>query len=443
MVRNVAGGSQLTMRRRLAAAARRLIASRQGGVIVLVALAIPVVVGSVALAGDLGYWYAIKRQTQQQADTAAYAVGRLMRDGGVSDATLRRVALNDAIRNGYPDVAPNTFAMNRPPVGGALAGNAGAVEVVIRRQADSFFARILGITSVTINARAVVSVEAGVACVLALSTSKSRALHISGSTTVTMPTCALATNSTAADAATIGGSATLVAKSISTAGGISVKGHITLDEPTATNATPIKDPYAGLAVPTVGACIASNFRLSGPNDATIGPGTYCGGITMTGSGTLLMNKGTYVLDRGDFTMTGSGRIRCGNCTSSTDGVTVILTAAHGKVGGVSIAGSGDVELAAPGSGPYEGIVFFQDPAATTGNDVKFNGGSTMRVSGGIYMPQASISYTGANSFAAGKGCVSIVGFTVEMIGNSNLDLTDCKAMGTKTIDTLRGLQLRE
>lgn len=422
----------------------RLITDREGGVIIIVTFAIPVIVGCLALASDLGYWYTTKRQTQQQADTAAYGAARLMRDGSVGGVTLRSVALNDAVRNGYPDTEPNTFTVNRPPVSGAYAGNSSAVEVTIQRRAEAFFARIFGITSVTINARAVVSVDSGGdACVLALSTGASRALHISGSTTVDMPTCALATNSAAPDSVTLGGSATLQAKSISTVGGISLKGGFVLDEPSATGTAPIKDPYAGLVVPATGPCTVKNFKLGGPGDVTISPGVYCGGISMSGSGTLFLGKGTYILDGGDFSMSGHGRIRCGNCASPTDGVTVILTSKNGRVGSVSIAGSGDIELSAPGDGPYAGIVFFQDPAAAAGNNAKLNGGSAMRISGGIYLPRADLSYVGGNSFASGKGCVSIVALTVEMIGNSNLQLTDCKAMGTKTIDPMRGISLRE
>ncbi|MCW5745580.1 MAG: hypothetical protein KIT36_05210 [Alphaproteobacteria bacterium] len=422
---------------------RSLIAAERGGVVVLVALAVPTIAGSLALASDLGYWYATKRQTQQQADSAAYGAARLMREGAVSNVTLRSVALKDAVRNGYPDLAANSLTVNRPPTSGTQAGNVNAVEVMIVRQAESFFARIFGIMSVTIHARAVVSAASGEACVLALSTSKSRALNITGSTTIDAPTCALATNSSAADSIVVGGSSSLIAKSLSTVGGISLTGNTTLNEPAVTKAAPITDPYAGLVVPPVGACSATNFKLGGPSDSTINPGVYCGGISMSGSGTLYLNKGTYILNRGDFSMTGSGRIRCGNCTSPTDGVTIILTATSGKVGSVSIAGSGDVELAAPGTGPYEGVVFFQDPAASAGNDAKFNGGSNMKLSGAIYLPSADISYTGSNTFAPGKDCVEIIGLTVEMNGNSGLHLSDCKAMGTKGIELLRGLTLRE
>ena len=108
-------------------------------------------------------------------------------------------------------------------------GNASAVEVIIQRQAPVFFAKALGITFTTVQARAVVSIAATDACVLALSKTASRALNITGSTTIDLPTCTLATNSTASDLVKIGGSASLVAKSISTSGDIAISGNISVE----------------------------------------------------------------------------------------------------------------------------------------------------------------------------------------------------------------------
>ena len=187
-------------------------------------------------------------------------------------------------------------------------------------------------------------------------------------------------------------------------------------------------------------------RLPGRATSQSTRGVDRGGISISGSGTLSLKKGTYILNKGDFSLTGSGRIRCGNCTSPTDGVTIILTATSGKVGSVSIAGSGDVELSAPGDARAtrtKASSSSRHPKATSGNDAKLNGGSAMKISGGIYLPKADITYAGSNSFATGKGCVEIVGLTVEMTGSSGLNLTDCKSMGVKTIDVQRAFTLRE
>ena len=424
---------------------RHFITNAQGSALAITVLALPVILGAAALAIDTGVWYMAKRQTQQQADTAALGVARTKRDGGAASMeTLRAVALRDAVRNGYHDVSPNSLTLNTPPASGAYAGSPGAIEVIVQRQVPAFFAHVLGLASTTVRARAVVRLEASDACVLALSSDASRALNISGSTTVDASSCGLGSNSTADDAVRIGGNASLDVKSITTSGSVEVSGHITVNEPTLTGQAPIPDPYADLAVPTVGACRETNFKADNTGDVTIEPGVYCNGITMSGSGTLYLKPGTYIIDKGDFKMSGQGRIRC-DCTSETDGVTIILTATSGSVGTVSISGSGDVELSAPGDegNPYKGILFFQDPNAPEGNKASLNGGAAMKLSGAIYMPRADITYSGSSTLAPGKSCTSVVGLTVEMTGNSGLTLTDCNDMGVETIKVDRTITLSE
>ena len=121
-----------------------------------------------------------------------------MRSGTTSTTELRSVAVNDAVRNGFADVTPHTLTLNVPPLSGSHVGNANAVEVIVSRRIDAFFAKVMGISSTTMSARAVVAIQAAEACVLALHSSASRALNIDGSTTVNAPTCVMASNSTSA-----------------------------------------------------------------------------------------------------------------------------------------------------------------------------------------------------------------------------------------------------
>ncbi|MCW5748982.1 MAG: hypothetical protein KIT36_22520 [Alphaproteobacteria bacterium] len=424
---------------------RRLAADAHGGVAILVALAVPVLIGALALAIDTGHWYTVKRQAQQQADSAALGAARALQSGVSTADALRVVAINDAARNGFANSAPNTLTLHWPPVSGAYAGATNAVEVVVQQQIDSFFASIFDRASVTTTVRAVAAMTMTDACVLALSNTAARALQFSGSSTINAPACGFAANSAASDSLYVSGSTGLEAKSLTTSGDVDLGGSLTLNEPTFTHQPHTRDPYSGLGTPSIGSATANNFSLNGSGDQTINPGVYSGGIKMNGSGTLYMNKGTYILDGGDFTMLGNGRIRCGNCTAASDGVTIVLTAKNGNVGTVNISGSGDVELSAPGdaSNPYQGVLIYQDKAATQGNAAKFNGGSKMKLSGALYLPQADVTYSGSSSLASGKNCVVIVGYTTGFTGNSSLSQTDCAIMGTKTVDVARTLSLVE
>src|SRR5262249_9457732 len=114
---------------------------RHGGTLVLMALAMPLLVGGLALAIDTAYLYLSKRQLQQQADTAAAGAALAKSKGTTSTTTLRTLAIRDAVRNGYVDAAPNSVAVNIPPASGAHAGSNNAVEVILERPMTSFFAR--------------------------------------------------------------------------------------------------------------------------------------------------------------------------------------------------------------------------------------------------------------------------------------------------------------
>jgi Flp pilus assembly protein TadG len=410
-----------------------LIEDTQGGVSILAGLALPLVLGAAAFAIDTGYWYMAKRQTQQQADVAALGAARAKYDGATSAGVLYGVALKDAVRNGYTVAASNSLVVNSPPTSGAQAGNVNAVEVIVQRQSPSFFARVLGLSSVVTSGRAVVSFRPAPVCVLALHSTASGALSFSGNSRVDAAACVLATNSSSETSVTNGGSSTLSAFTIFTTGALTGSSDMTLVEPAHLHHAATADPYGDLALPPVGACNATNFRVSTSTATTINPGVYCGGITMSGSGTLYLNKGTYILNGGDLDVGGSSRLRCGNCTADTDGVTIILTATAGNVGTVSVSGGADIELVAPsGTGDtYRGVVIYQDRRAAAGNQAKLSGGAAQRISGAIYMPNANITYTGSSSLNAGKNCIELIGLTVSVSGSSGFNFADCKAMGVR------------
>jgi hypothetical protein len=148
-----------------------------------------------------------------------------------------------------------------------------------------------------------------------------------------------------------------------------------------------------------------------------------------------MNPGTYVLNKGDFTVNGGATI-------TGDGVTIILTSSTGSsYGTIKINGGANVSLSAPtaddtsGSiqGDYTGMLFYQDrnSGSTPSLDASFNGGSTMEVSGAIYMPNNSVSFNGGNSTDS-NGCLMLVAQTVSFNGNADIE-NECDMYGGNPI----------
>ena len=176
------------------------------------------------------------------------------------------------------------------------------------------------------------------------------------------------------------------------------------------------------------------------------PGTYCGGLTFgssghgNGSDTYNLRAGVYYVVGGMLTINSSA-----NLTGT--GVTFVLTGnALGQSGyaRLKINGNSTVHLTAPTSGPFGGLVFFQDRNApfssnsTCGNgnaQNKINGGADQLITGAIYFPNQSICFTG-NSSTSGVGqCTQIIGRTLDFTGNSEIRLS-CDGTGIEQISVL-------
>jgi hypothetical protein len=136
-----------------------------GQTVVLIAVLLPLFLGLGAIAVDIGYWYVVKKTTQDAADAAALAAAaELPNDVAVRQAasTYVRANLPDASwQVEYPYV-PRVPA-GPPPPAGALeppptvdgAADPSRVEVTVEKRADTFFGRIFGFISPLIRSRAV------------------------------------------------------------------------------------------------------------------------------------------------------------------------------------------------------------------------------------------------------------------------------------------------
>ncbi|TXL76360.1 hypothetical protein FHP25_11980 [Vineibacter terrae] len=138
--------SRSTVTEKLLGTIRRLQSGRDGASLVMVALAAPLIIGSLALAIDTGAWYMEKRRTQQMADAATVAGVRVIKSGGSATAA-RQVALNDAKRNGYVEAASHSFTLDSPAVTGPYAGQPNTVEVTISRPLPRFFSPVAATAS--------------------------------------------------------------------------------------------------------------------------------------------------------------------------------------------------------------------------------------------------------------------------------------------------------
>ena len=349
-----------------------------------------------------------------------------------ADATALNLVQNAAkIPSGdVSATATNVFTavFNRPEANGlqvtASSTSGGTVTVAATASMVTDFMGVLGVSNITIGARAVAlkTPGDGLGCVLALNRSASGAITAQGSTTVNLNGCSMYDNSSSASAMTVGGSAHVSALSVGVVGGISGNTAVTTTQGVQTGLSPLPDPYANVAVPFYSGCTETNY--SAHNKVTIDPGVYCGGMQFNANADVTFNPGTYFIDRGTFSVNG-GAVLQGT------GVTIIFTSSTmSNWPTAQINGGATVNLTPPSTGPLAGLVMFGDRNIPLGTSYKFNGGATQYLGGAVYFP------TGAVDFAGGAGanttCTQVIGDTVSFTGNSGLAI-NCAGVGTKPI----------
>ncbi|MEE8156627.1 MAG: TadE/TadG family type IV pilus assembly protein [Gammaproteobacteria bacterium] len=388
-----------------------------GGVLVYMAIMLPVLLGVSGLALDASLWYAQKRSGQAIADTAAYTtVKEIQRTG---DETLAKsAAKDDAITNGFDESAGDSITFNFPPKYGDYAGTAGYYEVIVERPAPVFLSGLF-LDDFNTAARAVSGIvnSAPPPCLLALDKTAKNAIKVN-SGTVEATGCNIQVNSDHSNALYVPNQGSLEADPINVVGDYSGNGYIS-STPNV-NMPAIADPLAGLPTPEISGCDYNNVAFSGGSH-TLSPGVYCGGITLTGSAQVELDAGNYVIADGtnpDGTVNSGVLSTSGNTASLTgDGVSFYFDGATE----VSTGGTSVIDLSAPTSGTYTGILFYGDPYAPTDTSHAITGGGNIVFDGVMYFPTAEVKYNG-NGVGANDVLISaIMAREIRFGGNGTLE----------------------
>lgn len=415
---------------------KRILRDQAGATAIIVGLTLPVVAGMGMLGVDAAVWYSERRDLQTAVDAAALA-GALHKAYGYGVSSVTNIATRDAQRNGFAP-ANGSITINDPPANGPGAGDASAVEVILVENLPMFYARLLGQRAATVTVRATAGTTTDDEfCILGLDPTMDASVDVQGNATVNM-SCGIAVNSTSEEALSIAGSVSITASSASISGNMHISGNpvVNFSEPPRTGQPPVVDPYADLDVPPFGACDHTN--LTAKNTVTLSPGVYCGGLKANAGAVVDLDPGVYIMAGGSFDIAGGATMR-------GDDVTFILTDnSGGSYATVKINGGATMDLNAPTSGDWAGILFYQDRDAPSYQGSKvitntFTGGADMVLNGAVYFPSQAVQYTGNASVAS--DCLQIVGKQVIMTGNSQL-ANNCAGRGTETLGVARVRLLR-
>lgn len=369
----------------------RFMKDEQGQASVLIAVCMVAVVGIAGLAVDVGHLRFAKSQLQTLADSAALAgAAELAQCGGSADCDAMQTAAQQAIaENGATvgafltqcsgSVSGLTLELNNGPcaLGSSDPNNddSSYVEAVVTQSEPMYFAKVLGLNAMTVSARAEAKIGNSPYCVIVLGSAGLTFQSNGGGITAS---CGLMVDSDSTTAFQANG-ADVNAKEISVKGGYQINGGTVSPTPT-TGAPSLSDPLNYLTPPTSSGCTYSSVYSVNSGNANLSAGTYCGGIQLNG-GSLSLNPGTYILDGIGLQMN-SGSI-------SGTGVTLYIAQ-----GGVQFNGANSVNLVAPVTGNYAGILFYQ--SSSDASAATINGGSGSAFQGALYFPDSTVQLNGSN-----------------------------------------------
>lgn len=378
---------------------------RRGAVAMVLALATPVLIGSMGLGIDTIQWTLARRELQRQADSAAIAGAY----GLVQGADVQSAATNDLDRNASFPLSQ--MVIENAPTAGPQAGNPRAVRVAVATRMNLPFTGFLMDGPVDIPAEATASMVAnGQYCALSLESTGATGITMWGSSTVNLG-CGIATNSRGTTAVAAGGSSSINATPIAAVGVVPDSNNYGPGTERISYSVAQPDPFAYLPNPSVSGPV-SNGNVNSNQTRTLNPGTYRG---MDLKGTVTLNPGVYLIDGGSLSIGSQARV-------TGTGVTFVLTSATAasnpnSIATISMNGGATLNLRAPASGTYKGILIYQDRRAPmTNQSNKINGNSQSLLEGAIYMAGQEVEFTGTTGM--NTNCLQLVARRITWNGNS-------------------------
>jgi hypothetical protein len=396
--------------------------SERGQALILIVFAIIGLIGMTALAVDGGNAYADRRHAQNAADTAALAGGRAI----IRGEPWKPAALAIAGQNGYTDTDAslvststtfNVEAYSCSEAGsdvdcGIYDGDAEYIQVKITSTVDTFFAPIVGIETVTNVVQAIAHVVPGDYvqmfdghALVGLAPGECSAVTYDGTANTTVTGGGIYVNSSCQPDAfdNQSSSAQLSAPSLCTVGGIDANGA-GINIPTQTEGcASVGFPPEGMAMPNP-SCGSATATQSG---GSMSPGNYSGNFPP--AGVTFLESGIYCID-GDF------RLNAGDTLAGSNVVIVVTD------GDVDWAGGAQVNLSAPESGPFAGLLIYipmGDPIDYS-NTVTVNGNSDSSITGTFLAPASHCKLNGTGGLDEVDG--QVICYTMQLSGTTSISV---------------------
>jgi hypothetical protein len=437
-----------------------------------------------ALVIDLGFVFMVRRAEQNAIDPGAIAAARFIPTADVT--SMRRAACFYARQNGFfpsattddgciPANDPNgaVLTVNYPPSAnaGTFAGSPGKVEVTIGRPQVSFLARIIGIVQFGVASSAVAAFDTGpsnISSLIALDPTScdSGKTHGTGNINIhpVVPgtdggyvhvnsTCSTGSPDNVCSSSSKGG-LDVTGSGVITAPHTYVSGTCklasgTLNSPLTEGAVQIGDPLADLKPPSFGIpnpgaeCGVGTGKFTTPTGSGAGgckwtsnatynmlPGVYYGGWDVGSKVDLVLAPGIYIMAGGGIKLTAGGTISSVQGGSGAPAPVMFYNTDNPATGtgqaDLDFTATGDLRLHALTSGPYKGILIWNDgKGSNPTSQVTLGGQVNFDISGTIYNPKGLVTMEGGSGVGGGtinQASVQIIAWQFDVGGNATLDM---------------------
>jgi Flp pilus assembly protein TadG len=425
----------------------RLWHDEEGSWLISMTVVLPVLIGVAGLGTEGGMLFYQHRSLQSAADAAAYSAA-ISYSYDNSTTNMQNQAKAVVASYGYT-LGTGTNQANvtvAGPPGTTFAGQP-AVQVSISRPQTAIFSSMyLPTLSNTVSATAVLNggspggASPSGGCVLALGNTSTgnnlaNAISLNGNPSISVSGCGIYSDSTdcvtGSYSESFGGSATITAGSLGSAGCINIFGSATVTLPggvtcssSGSTACPngggtISDPYAGTTLPSSpSACTQTNYSPSlHATTLPLPPGRYCGITQFHGTGstpsTIVLSTGVYIFDSYGSASPSNATLDLKKVTLTDEGVgaTLVFTCStcSGSSGWPSTMLATDSNstmcVTAPSTGTTAGFVIMGGPAAAMPLSTTFSTWANGQnfFNGTVYIPSGAFSW-GGNATTAPSAC---------------------------------------
>lgn len=403
---------QISVPLRLWQIRRRAFADQSGSVMMTAALLLPVVIACVGLSVDYISASTARQQLQAAADAAALAGAKELSLSEINLASIDGVAktvLDDLVKGESVAGAHVSTEVDDDPI---------SVKVMAHKDLDTLFGRLMGEPTVRVAVHSVARVLGKPnICILGLDSSASGTIRLDNLASVVGHNCSVFSNSKSSGGLQANGNSSMSASFVCSAGGVAGKKDAFQPLPME-DCPSFDDPLSDRPEPEAAACIATDLVVD--QSTTLAPGTYCGGLEISGRHDVALEPGVYVIKDGPLKVDKGANL-------------------HGAAVGFYLTGSGaelqfdsdsTISLEASEDGVMAGLLFFESRLQSTSATHQLMSDDARVMVGTIYLPQGRLLIGGSSQVGGESAYTAIVARTLEVedgptvVLNTDYDLTN-------------------